>query len=90
MYQHMFRQFPSNNEVGKKWKKNSQSSDNIPSNDCFDSPDQDVHDGHNPDDPPVPPLDQHRISGSDSIDADNVNDGPDQGEAPDVVRIVEI
>ena len=35
-------------------------------------------------------MDGHGESGSNQVDANDINDGPEKGEAPYVVRVVEI
>jgi hypothetical protein len=35
-------------------------------------------------------LDSHGKSGSNQMDADNIDDGPEEGKAPHVVRVIEV
>ena len=62
-----------------------QTTDDVASNQGFDGADCAEDDWCNPDELPVAPLDGHSKSGSDQVDADDINDGPEKGEAPYVV-----
>jgi hypothetical protein len=62
-----------------------ETTNDIASNQGFDGTNCTEDDGSNPDELPVAPLDGHSKSGSNQVDADNINDGPEQGEAPYVV-----
>lgn len=62
-----------------------QTTNDIAGNQGFDGTDCAEEDWNNPDELPVAPLDGHGKSGSNQVDADDINDGPEKSEAPYVV-----
>jgi hypothetical protein len=62
-----------------------QATNDIAGNQGFNGTDCAKDDWGNPDELPVAPLDGHGKGGSDKVDADDINDGPEKGEAPYVV-----
>lgn len=67
-----------------------QTTNDITSNQSFDSTNSAEDDWGNPNELPVAPLDGHGKSGSNQVNADDIDDGPEKGEAPYVVRMVEV
>jgi hypothetical protein len=62
-----------------------QTTNDISSNQGLDGTNCAEDDWGNPDELPVAPLNSHGESGSDEVDADDINDGPEKGEAPYVM-----
>ena len=69
---------------------NIHSSNHGPCDQGLDSSDESEDDGCDPDQLPVPPLDHHRVHGGDEMDADDVDQRPQQNEAENRRRIVEV
>lgn len=69
---------------------NSQSSYDVTCDQGLDAPDQHVDDGYDPDDFPVSMLNGTRIPCSNHMDAANTYQGPEEGEAPHGVGIVQV
>lgn len=70
------------------WHLNIHSSNHGPRNQGFDSSDEPKDNWCDPDQLPVPPLDHHRIHGGDEVDADHVDQRPQQDEAENRRSIV--
>ena len=62
-----------------------QTANNIASDQGLNGTDCAEDDRGDPDELPIAPLDGHGKGGSNQVDADDINDGPEKGEAPYVV-----
>ena len=69
---------------------NLQPSNDITSNQRFDTPDDKIHDRYDPDNFPVPILDRTCISRRNHVNAPDTDQRPVEGEAPHGMCIVEI
>lgn len=77
-------------EVASSIDTAQEATDDVAGNQGFNGTDQGEDDGSDPDELPVAPLYGHGKSSSNQVDANDVNDGPEQGEAPYVMRVVEV
>ena len=71
-------------------ERSLQSTNNIPCNHRLNTSDDDIHDGHDPDDFPVLVLNHARIARGAHVDADDTDEGPVEREEPHGVSIVQI
>lgn len=69
---------------------NSQSAHDTSSDDSLRTTNNNIDDGHNPNDLPVLPTNDHGIAGSTQVYGAVEQEGPYDSEAPDVCCMVEI